>query len=137
MGFVTTRAQRRQLERENAKQPTRMTPIPREQWPATTPPGIVAVWRSHDFLAQLYGHEALPRLSVSRTSIRGDRWVDGITWDELQRVKSECGFGDVDAVEVYPADRDVVNVGNLRHLWMMTVPLPFAWRAKDAEARRG
>lgn len=127
MSFSTTRAQRRQLERDNASQPARMTPVPREQWPAT-PPGVVAVWRSRDFLAQLYGHEALRRLSVSRTSIRGDRWADGITWDELQRVKSECGFGCVDAVEVYPPDRDVVNVGNLRHLWLMEAPLPFAWR---------
>lgn len=129
MSFITTRAQRRQLERENAKQPTRMTQVPWGQWPSAMPPGIVAVWRSRDFLAQLYGHEQLSRLSVCRTSIRGDRWVDGITWDELQRVKSECGFGDVDAVEIYPADRDVVNVGNLRHLWLMREPIPFAWRA--------
>ncbi len=89
-------------------------------------------WRSREFLAQLYGHESLPRLSVTRTSIKGDRWADGITWDELQRVKSECGFGGVDAVEVYPPDCDVVNVGNLRHLWLMPAPLPFAWRRAKA-----
>lgn len=133
MSIITTRTQRRQLERESAKQPARMTPVPREDWPASfSPPGLVAVWRSREFLAQLYDHEALRRLSVLRTSIKGDRWADGITWDELQRVKSECGFGDVDAVEVYPADRDVVNVGNLRHLWLMEAPLPFAWRRAEA-----
>lgn len=133
MSIITTRAQRRQLARESAKQPARMALVSRDEWPAAfNPPGIIAVWRSRDFLAQLYDHEPLRRLSVLRTSIKGDRWADGITWDELQRVKSECGFGDVDAVEVYPADRDVVNVGNLRHLWLMEVPLPFAWRRVEA-----
>lgn len=55
--------------------------------------------------------------------------MDGITWDELQALKRQCGFGDRFAVEVYPADLDVVNVGNLRHLWVLQGALPFAWSA--------
>ncbi len=71
---------------------------------------------------------ALVRLSINRTTIIGDRWADNITWDELQRIKNECGYTLHDAVEVFPAEKDVVNVANMRHLWVMKDPLPFAWR---------
>lgn len=50
----TTRAQRRQLERDNAKQPGRLQEIPRDQWPANAPPTIMRVFRSRDFLVQEY-----------------------------------------------------------------------------------
>lgn len=129
----TTRAQRRQLERDNAKQPDRLQEIPRAQWPANAPPTIMRVFRSRDFLVQEYAHPSahvIARLSVCRTSISGNRWKDGITWDDLQRIKNECGYGDVDAVEIYPADDDVVNVANMRHLWVLDSRIPFAWRKR-------
>jgi hypothetical protein len=53
----------------------------------------------------------------------------------LQRLKAECGYADRDAVEVYPRERDVVNVANLRHLWVMREPLAFAWRGGDRDTR--
>ncbi len=127
----TTRAQRRQLERNNAKLPEHLQSIPRDQWPANAPPTIMRVFRSRDFLVQEYeppSAHVIARLSICRTSISGNRWKDGITWDELQRIKSEVGYGDVDAVEIYPADGDVVNVANMRHLWVMDARIPFAWR---------
>jgi hypothetical protein len=37
------------------------------------------------------------------------------------------GFGAADALEVYPRDGDVVNVANIRHLWVLRDPLPWAW----------
>lgn len=76
----------------------------------------------------LYVHESMRRLSVLRVTTQKDDWADEITWDQLQRVKRECGFGEVDAVEVYPRDSDVVNVANIRHLWLMDEPVAFAWR---------
>ncbi len=51
-----------------------------------------------------------------------------LVWDELQRIKSECGYGNTDAIEIYPADDDVVNVANMRHLWILDSRIPFAWR---------
>jgi hypothetical protein len=60
--------------------------------------------------------------------LEGDRWADNITWDELQALKTQCGYGGHDAVEVYPPTRDVVNVANIRHLWVLAEKLPFAWR---------
>jgi hypothetical protein len=127
----TTRAQRRQLERNNAKQPECLQLIPRDQWPANAPPSIMRVFRSRDFLVQEYtstSQHVISRLSVCRTSISGSRWKDGITWDELQRIKNECGYGNTDAIEIYPADGDVVNVANMRHLWILNQKVPFAWR---------
>jgi hypothetical protein len=129
VSIVTTREQRRQLARDNAKLPAELQPVPREQWPNPNGPQL-EVWRSRDFLVQVFTAEAPAswRLSINRTSLKGDRWDDGISWDELQRLKGECGFADLDAVEVFPKRGDVVNVANMRHLWVMAEPLAFAWR---------
>lgn len=128
---VVTRAMRRQLERDNAKQPADLTPVPPSEWPPVTPPGLVEVWRSRDYLVQLVREPAGLRLSVNSTRVRPDgRWDDGLTWDELQAIKRQIGLGDCYAVEVYPPDRDVVNVANMRHLWILPEPLPIGWRRK-------
>jgi hypothetical protein len=125
---------RKLLAQQIKKWPATMTPVPVELWPvASDVPESrkpVSVWRSRDFLAQVFAFESGPmRLSVNRAALddRGG-WVADILWDELQRIKRECGFGDWDAVEIYPRDRDIVNVANMRHLWVMPEPLPFAWR---------
>lgn len=134
--IVTTREQRRQLERDNAKLPVHLVPVPEREWPG----GFQGedrprrVWRSRGFLVQEFfaPPPARARLSILRTTLdpKVGRWVDGITWDELQRLKTECGYGDFDAVEVYPCNRDIVNVANLRHLWVLDEKLTFAWRKK-------
>ncbi len=83
-----------------------------------------------EFLAQLYvEREGVLRLSVNRTSTAdGERWEDGITWDELQAVKDQCGFADRWAVEIYPPADRVVNVANVRHLWLLAQAPAYAWR---------
>lgn len=130
--IATTRKQRRALMRENLRQPEALREVPREQWPPGAPDRLLKVWRSRDFLAQLYA-TAVPgvvRLSVNRTvALPSGRWDDGLSWDELQRVKAEAGFADRYAVEVYPAEVDTVNVANMRHLWLLPEPPAFAWRA--------
>lgn len=97
-----------------------------------TPP--VRAWRSRDLLAMLF-REKRPgvalvhlRLSIARARLGDDgRWEDGLTWDELQRAKGECGFADYWAVEVYPKDGALVNVANMRHLWLLKDAPPMAW----------
>lgn len=135
MTIVTTRAQRRELERQNAKMPRELREVPRDEWPLEhriAASRILRVWRSRDYLVQEYAEPApvLVRLSVLRTTLdpKTGRWVDGITWDELQSIKTECGYGRHDALEIYPPDGDVVNVANLRHLWVMRELQSFAWR---------
>jgi hypothetical protein len=75
--------------------------------------------------------DVLVRLSACRTDwvARQNRWAEIDGWDTMQRIKNECGYGDFDAVEVYPRDADLVNVANMRHLWVLKRPLGFAWRS--------
>lgn len=127
------RSQRRALQAANSRFPAHLQEIPRSEWPRELPSGIQRVWRSREFLVQLYlGETGHRRLSVNRTRMLGSgRWDDAISWDDLQRLKCEAGFGAMFAVEVYPADADVVNVANMRHLWIMDEAPAFAWR-RDA-----
>jgi hypothetical protein len=99
----------------------------------------IEVWVSREFLVQVYaprpteGQLPVCRLSICRVTAGSDgRWEDGISWDELQRAKREIGRGDAYAVEVYPRDRDVVNVANLRHLWLFDEPLDIGWFSRRA-----
>ncbi len=127
---VVTRSMRRQLERDNAKRPASLARVPREQWPAAVrDPKRLEVWISQHYLVQVFdaGLGRL-RLSVNRTQVDPHgRWVDGLTWDDLQAIKREIGCGDMYAVEVYPRDRDEVNVANMRHLWLLNDPLDIGW----------
>lgn len=90
----------------------------------------LGAWRSRYFLAVLYceARTGAKRLSVNRTKLVGDRWVGDITWDDLMQVKRECGLGDVHAIEFYPADDQVVDVANMRHLWLLDEPHPWMWQ---------
>jgi hypothetical protein len=121
------------LAQENARQPESMTPVPRRLWPTGERAKALGVWRSRDFLAVLYREEddegeVYERLTVNRTTLAADgRWADGITWDDLMRVKSECGLDDRWAVEVYPPSAAVVDVASMRHLWLLEEAPAFAW----------
>ena len=137
--FGLTGSARRQMERamreESLKFGEMLRDIPLEDWTASqrsNPDRPLRALRSRDFLVQVYNegrHGVLVRLSINRARLNaaGTRWDDRITWDDLQRLKNEAGYGDFDAVEVYPQQSEVVNVANVRHLWIMAAPLPFKW----------
>lgn len=128
------REQRRRMQKEQhahvAKFPEQLEPVPSDLWPSThTAKPPFGVWRSRKYLVQAFMESAgITRLSVCRTKLNGDRWEDGITWEELQAIKAEVGYAELDAVEIYPRSGDVVNVSNMRHLWVMPGPVSFAWR---------
>lgn len=97
-----------------------------------TPPA--RIWRSRDYFAQLYfDRNGYTRLSVNRVQRRNGDWKDGITWDELQRVKQET-VGDAWAVEIYPPHDQLVNEFNIRHLWILPHRPPYAWHTKEKTA---
>lgn len=126
--MTPSRNQRRLLEKQNAKQPTHLVIVPRAEWPYERE-NLTEVWRSKHFLVQVLSEAgSMERISICRTSHNGERWVDQITWDELMQCKRQCGRGERDALEVYPADKDIVNVANMRHLWLPAEPVAFAWR---------
>lgn len=121
---------------ENKKWPAHLLPVPAADWPKQRLDArekLVGLFRCATHLVQVYEAPApaLVRLSIQRTMIDDQgEWVQGITWDDLQRLKSQAGYGAFDAIEVYPVDRDVVNVANIRHLWVMQSELPFKWTKK-------
>ena len=126
---------RKYLARENKKWPAEPKPVPPDSWPEFLTQSmkgalLVAVWRSQKYLVQQYVEKSgVSRLTVCRTALNNNgQWRDNITWDELQWIKSAVGFGDRMAVEIFPADDDIVNVRNMRHLWILDKPLSFAWK---------
>jgi hypothetical protein len=99
----------------------------------------LAVWRSSKFLVQMFpAAEGGQRLSINRvTQNRGGDWDDNITWDELMQIKTECGFGNRWAVEIFPPTQHIVNVANMRHLWLVEpTTVPFAWQTRGVYASR-
>jgi hypothetical protein len=92
---------------------------------------ILKIFRDDKHLVQIYNQDGHIRISVNRTEIDDDgNWLQGISWDTLMFIKKEVGYGDFDAVEVYPKEIDVVNVANIRHLFILKEPLDFIWRSK-------
>ena len=122
---------------ESTKYPPYLVMVPEYEWPSAQPLGLKNVWRSRDYMVQVFdaSHPSVfARMTVNRVGIDSKvGWKQDIPWEDLQRLKSECGFGQLDAVEVYPSDMDVVNVANMRHLWILSEPLPFAWRKRCAD----
>ena len=91
------------------------------------------VYKSSEFLVQIFNLDNKPtRLTVNKVKRKGNGWADGITWDQLMQIKRLLGYADMCAVEIYPPDRDIVNVANMRHLWIVDMP-DFAWK-KDKVA---
>lgn len=83
----------------------------------------IGAWESTVFFAAAFQEDGCIRLDVFRKDME-----DGITWDELQKIKNGCGFKHQDAIEFYPKDSDVINTGNYRHLYIMAEPLKFIRR---------
>ena len=102
-------------------------------------PRPVAGFLNRQYLVQIYDEShkfpGMVRMSVNRAKIKASgTWADKITWDELQTIKRELGFGDSWGCEVYPPEKDVVNVTNMRHLWLFAVaPLRIGWFPGNAQ----
>jgi hypothetical protein len=125
----------RLVERESMKFTDKMRQVPENEWPVMAPttgkyPSIpLSVWRSKKFLACVWQEPTgYIRISIHRTIIDSSyQFVDGICWDDLQRIKNEIGFSDKDCIELYPAESDVVNVANIRHLFVLPEKSPYNW----------
>ena len=135
-GMKLSGAQLREIRRENARWPDHLVEVPRYDWPSMegspvkTGSIICNVWRSRQFLVvEWLEPNRFSRLSVNRTEWDERRrdFRDDISWDDLQRLKREAGYGDQPAVECYPPDAQIVNVGNMRHLFLLPAVPPFFW----------
>lgn len=128
--FIDIHKRRKWLRAENLKWPEQPIPVPPDRWPKSEARNRVALFRSREFIIQVFMVcQGLMRVSVNRSEIDDSgNWVADISWDELQQIKNFIGFSDKDAVEVFPRMEDEVNVANMRHLWILDEPLSFAWR---------
>jgi hypothetical protein len=112
------RLRRKFLEKENAKRPDKLTLVARLDWPYDDDPSRIKVLISKKYAVQIFQEgQNVIRLSCNRTSLnQQNQFEDNLSWDELMEIKRQAGYGDQYAVEVYPEDRNIVNVANLRHL---------------------
>ncbi len=88
-----------------------------------------SVCRNRSYLVQIFPEiDGARRISVCRTMIdNSGKWEDGMTWDDLMGIKAQIGYQDRWAVEIYPPDKNTVNVANMRHLWLIPEKPSFAW----------
>lgn len=123
----------REMARENLKWPEEPQEIPRDKWPALRfdhDPDLVPlkVFRSRRFFIQVVLDRGHTRISVNRTQLDENfEYVQGITWDELFEIKNAVGYADKDCIEIYPAKKDLVNVANMRHLFVLDDRHPCNW----------
>ncbi len=91
--------------------------------------GPFEVWRSQAFRAQLFREPGgWERVTVNRNAGPNSHcFPDGISWDELQQIKAQIGRGERWAAELYPPEDEVVNIANMRHLWLLDERPPFGW----------
>jgi len=86
----------------------------------------LVVFQCSKYLVQIRKHRDKVRMAINKvhhTFKHGKPiWQDGITWDELQEIKNQCGFEDCWLCEYYPPKDKVVNVANIRHLWVIPTP---------------
>lgn len=127
-----SRGRRKALDKDNRKFKSHLIRLPDDSWSGikNCPSTTTEVWRSNGFLVQVHddGYPGVERLSICRTSVSGNDWTDNIAWEEMQDLKRQCGRGDKCAIEIYPADKDIVNVANMRHIWVSDMVFEFAWR---------
>jgi hypothetical protein len=135
-----TASQLRQLKRDNMEWAAQLAAVPMADWPPIESGTSVRVdvMRSRTFLVQVFGEDGeMLRLSVNRTEWdqRQNRFRDDISWDDLQQLKAEAGYADRVAIEVFPPDRLIVNVANMRHLWILPEgadQMPFVWNGRKS-----
>ena len=111
----------------------RLIDIPEGCWP-THQDKLFRAARSRDFLVQLFHEDdGVIRMSVTKVELglgfgQEERiFADGVGWDELQRLKEMAGYGHCMGLEIYPPKDQVVNVANMRHLWILPQPINIGW----------
>jgi hypothetical protein len=121
---------------EAQKRPATLTEIRRDLWPMSQTKQT-HVWHSRKFLVQMFDEEPFQgidtrRISVCRVTLKNDgAWEEGLSWEELMQIKREIGFEDWYGLEIFPRDVDIVNVANMRHLWLLALPLSIGWFAQS------
>lgn len=96
--------------------------VPRHVWPSNTA-APDRLFMNNVLTVQLFNEKSgMVRLSVKSHDGKG-----GLEWDLLQQIKNDVGYSKCQAIEIYPSSKDVVNVANMRHLWVLPTALDIGW----------
>jgi hypothetical protein len=137
MKKINVRKLQQELQNKNQEVGSKINPVPKEEWPQNLLFKPLRVWRSREFLVQEYIENNHIRISVTDArKVHGFGKEDfkfgkAITWDELQWIKRQIGYGDRCAVEIFPPDHLIINVRNMRHLWILPEVPAYCWGAKQ------
>ena len=80
-----------------------------------TPCGIIAAWMNNHISVQMFD---VPGLECVLLSFRRHD-EQPLSWDEIQDAKNQTIGNAEMAFELYPPACDVVDVANMRHLWVV------------------
>lgn len=101
---------------------------------AMMPPGMLRVLRSRRLIVVEIaprGHAAPHRLL--NVAMADSAHANRITWADLMAVKAQCGYADLDALEVLPREVDrakqAADSGSAREIWVLQGAIPFVERA--------
>lgn len=110
--------------------------VPEAEWPPNPGgPRPFEVWASRTWTVMLYrssdeigGDEIRDEGIECRISVRRTDGGIDISWTDLQKIKADIGRADRWACELFPTERDLVDVANLRHLWLYFGTPSFGWK---------
>ncbi|MFA4971545.1 MAG: hypothetical protein WC683_02950 [bacterium] len=90
---------------------------------------VEAVFKNNVYVVQIVYH-VTEWGTVERLMIRRNDEAPVRSWQELQRVKNEIVGEDRVAIEVFPAQAELVDHANLYHLWVLPkgFTLPFGMK---------
>ena len=122
------REQRRALEKAKrmliATYPETLEKVPENDpnLPYTShPQDLDSIWRSKKYTVMVWNVPAGKKMTISRNEwdSHTGRYKDSILWDEIMEIKRQIGFGEQNAIEFYPPDSEVINIANVRHIWLL------------------
>jgi len=133
-----SRERRLKLKQTNKSFPDHLIEVDISDEEKTKRPNLMRVLRSRYFLAQIFEDGDAIRMSVNKTDVNHDgKCKENISWEDLQQLKRQAGFAHHYAIEVYPRDIDIVNVANMRHLFILEKPLPIGWTKNVEQILKG
>jgi hypothetical protein len=119
---LSQKNQERQIMRASNLRWEVMVEVPREVWPiGCSGRRAMRFWKNNKYTCTEYPsrsteHGLVRHLLIQR--VTGERVA---RWDHLQRIKNETVGTEVVAIEVYPAESQVVNACHVYHLWVLPV----------------
>lgn len=120
------RSQRRAHNAAQRQHPEQLVSVPRDQW-ETYPTNLLEVWRNARYLVQVYSDGGNTRISVNRVTLQAGGWAEHIPFEDLMQIKAAVGYKYRQAIEIYPPESKLVNVANMRHLWVLPHDLAIGW----------